>query len=63
MESCAESAAKRARVEELLAVARTWREPSNVSQRDETGRDIPIHNGVGKWFEDLPWELWEVIFE
>ena len=57
------SAAKRVRIEELLAVARTWREPSNASQSDEARRGVPTRNGVGKWIEDLPWELWEVIFE
>ena len=55
--------ARRARIGELLAVARTWREPSNVSQRDETRFGVPTCNGVGKWIEDLPWEFWEVIFE
>ena len=57
------SVAKRARIGEILAVARTWREPSNVSQRDETRRDVPTRNGVGKWIEALPWELREVVFE
>ena len=56
------SAAKRARIEELLAVARTWREPSNASQSDEARRGVSTCNGVGKWIEDLLWELWEVIF-
>ena len=43
-----ESAAKRARIGELLVVARTWREPSNVSQCDERRRGITTRNGVGK---------------
>ena len=34
-----------------------------MSQRDETRRGVPTHNGVGKWIENFPWELWEVIFE
>ena len=51
------SAVKRARIGELLAVARKWTAPSNVSQCDETRRGVPTRKGVGKWIADLPWEL------
>ena len=47
------SAVKRARAEELPAVAHTWREPSNVSQCDETRRDVPTRDSAGKEMENL----------
>ena len=56
------NAVKRARVEELLSIARVWkkeREEEIEKERSTT----PTRGGVGKWVEELPWELWELIFE
>ena len=54
------SAAKRARVEEWLSIARSWKREKEVEKGKST---TPTHGGVGKWVEELPWELWELIFE
>ena len=56
------SAAKRARVEEWLSIARQWKD----QKEEETGEDrstTPTWGGVGKWVEELPWELWELVFD
>ena len=56
------NAVKRARVEELLSIARTWkrqREEEIEKERSTT----PTRGGVGKWVEELPWELWELILD
>ena len=47
------NAVKRARVEELLSIARTWkrqREEEIEKERSTT----PTRGGVGKWVEELP---------
>ena len=63
--TCAEkSAVKRARAEELLSIARSWRrEASSETQTDEVKSTTPTRGGVGKWVEELPWELWELILD
>ena len=56
------SAVKRARVEEWLSIARQWKD----QKEEETGEDrstTPTWGGVGKWVEELPWELWELVFD
>ena len=54
-------AAKRARVEEWLSIARSWRRKGK--EEDEEGSTTLTRGGVGKWVEGLPWELWELIFQ
>ena len=53
-------AAKRARVEEWLSIARSWRRKEN--EGDDVGSTTLTRGGVGKWVEELPWELWELVF-
>ena len=54
-------AAKRARVEEWLSIARSWRRKEK--EEDDEGSTTLTRGGVGKWAEGLPWELWELIFQ
>ena len=56
------SAAKRARVEEWLSIARQWKKQKKEETREEEST-TPIWGGVGKWVEELPWELWELVFD
>ena len=49
-------AAKQARVEQWLSTARQWK---NERKRRST---IPTCCGIGKLVEELPWELWELVF-
>ena len=56
------TAAKRARVEEwlsVLSIARQWRRKREIAGGKSTA---PTRGGVGKWDEELPWELWELVF-
>ena len=50
--------AKRARAEEWLSIARQWKKEKEVKEGKST---TPTHGGVGKWVEELPWELWELV--
>ena len=52
------SAAKRARVEEWLSIARQWKYEKEITEGKST---TPTRGGVGKWDEELPWELWELV--
>ena len=60
------SAAKRARAEEwssVLSIARQWKREREIAKGKST---TPTRGGVGKvgngkWGEELPWELWELI--
>ena len=54
------SAVKRARAKELLSIARSWRSELQAGEVEST---TPTYGRVGKWVEELPWELWELIFE
>ena len=61
------SAAKRARVEEWMSAARWWKK-QNEKEIEERKSTTPTHGGVGKmgngkWREELPWELWELILD
>ena len=52
------SATKRARVEEWLSIARQWKYEKEITEGRST---TPTRGGVGKWDEELPWELWELV--
>ena len=56
------SAAKKARVEEWLSIARQWKNEREVEEGRSTA---PTRGGVGKMedgkWEELPWELWELV--
>ena len=52
------NAAKRARVEEWLSIARQWKNEKEIEEGKST---TPTRGGVGKWEEELPWELWELV--
>ena len=52
------NAAKKARVEEWLLIARQWKSEKEIEERKST---TSTRGGVGKWEEELPWELWELI--
>ena len=54
------SAAKRARVEEWMSAARWWKKQNERETREEEST-TPTWGGVGKWVEELPWELWELV--
>ena len=54
-------AAKRARVEEWLSIARSWRRKKEEGDDEES--TTLTRGGVGRWVEELPWELWELIFQ
>ena len=56
-------AAKRIRIEELLAIARTWRESPSAFQTNEVKCTTLTRDEVGRWVEELPRELWELILE
>ena len=61
------SAAKRARVEEWMSVARWWKK-QNEKEIEERKSTTLTRGGVGKmgngkWREELPWELWELILD
>ena len=45
-----------------MSIARQWKD----QKEEETGEDrstTPTWGGVGKWVEELPWELWELVFD
>ena len=52
------NAAKRARVEEWLLIARQWKNEKEIEEGKNT---TPTRGGVGKWEKELPWELWELV--
>ena len=52
------NAAKKARVEEWLLIARQWKKEKEIEEGKST---TPAHGGVGKWVEELPWEFWELV--
>ena len=52
------NAAKRAQVEEWLSIARQWKNEKDIEEGRST---TPTRGGVGKWGEELPWELWELV--
>ena len=52
------NAVKKARVEEWLLIARQWKNEKEIEERKST---TPTRGGVGKWKEELLWELWELI--
>ena len=52
------NAVKRARVEEWLSIARQWKNGKEIEEGKST---TPTRGGVGKWEEELPWELWELV--
>ena len=62
------TAAKRVRAEEwssVLSMARQWKLEREIAEGKST---TPTRGGVGKmgngkWVEELPWELWELIFD
>ena len=56
------SAAKRARVEEWMSAARRWKRQKEGEIGEEKST-TPTWGGVGKWVEELPWELWELVFD
>ena len=54
--------AKRARAEEclsVLSIVRQWRHEREIAGGKST---TPTRGGVGKWDEELPWALWELVF-
>ena len=52
------NAAKKARVEEWLSIARQWKKEKET----EEGKSTTLTRvGVGKWVEELPWELWGLV--
>ena len=52
--------AKKARVEEWLSIARQWKKEKEIGEGKST---TPTHGGVGKWVEELPWELWGLVLD
>ena len=50
--------AKKVWVEEWLSIARQWKHKKEIEEVKST---TPTHGGVGKWGEELPWELWEFV--
>ena len=52
------NAAKKARVEEWLSIARQWKNEKEIKEKKSS---TLTRGGVGKWVEELPWELWELV--
>ena len=45
-------------MEEWLTIARQWKYEKEIVEGKST---TPTRGGVGKWGEELPWELWELV--
>ena len=45
-------------MEEWLSIARQWKYEKEITEGRST---TPTRGGVGKWDEELPWELWELV--
>ena len=45
-------------MEEWLSIARQWKHEKEIAEGKST---TPTRGGVGKWEEELPWELWELV--
>ena len=45
-------------MEEWLSIARQWKYEKEIAEGKST---TPTRGGVGKWDEELPWELWELV--
>ena len=61
------TAAKRARAKEwssVLSIARQWKRERETAEAKSTAltRGGVGKMGNGKWDEELPWELWELVF-
>ena len=45
-------------MEEWLSIARQWKYEKEITKGKST---TPTRGGVGKWDEELHWELWELV--
>ena len=43
-----------------MSIARQWKTEKDIKEGRST---TPTRGGVGKWGEELPWELWRLVLD